>query len=136
MNLYIDCEWNDFRGELISMALIDEAEHAFYAVLGCEHPTPWVAAHVMPVLDQRPIPWAEFQWALQTFLGAYDAVHVVADWPEDLERFCHALILGPGQRLTTPPLTMEVLHVEALSAQPHNALADALALKRLLCAEG
>ena len=30
-NIYIDCEWNDFRGELISMALCAESGEEFSA---------------------------------------------------------------------------------------------------------
>jgi hypothetical protein len=39
------------------------------------------------------------------------------------------LITGPGTRLDTPPLTMEVLRVDTVSTNPHNALADATALR-------
>ena len=33
MKLFLDCEFNGFGGELISMALVDENERYFYEVL-------------------------------------------------------------------------------------------------------
>ena len=50
------------------------------------------------------------------------------DWPEDIEHFCAALICGPGMRINTPPLTMEIRRdLNGASQLPHNALADAKA---------
>ncbi len=37
MNLFLDCEFNGFGGELISMALVDEHGLFFYEVLECPH---------------------------------------------------------------------------------------------------
>jgi hypothetical protein len=56
---------------------------------------------------------------------------LVADWPEDIQHFCELLITGPGLRLDTPPLTIEIRRdLDAVSALPHNALEDARAIKR------
>jgi hypothetical protein len=58
-----------------------------------------------------------------------DTIHIIADWPEDISHFCNALLTGPGTRLNTPRLTMEVrrdLHGD--SKIPHNALEDARAI--------
>lgn len=132
MNIYIDCEFNEFRGDLISMALIAEDGSEFYEVLPCEHPGSWVAEHVMPILGKAPIDRHIFTHKLWAFLGEYAAIHLVADWPEDIAHFCQALIIGPGMRIDTPPLTMEVRRdLDAVSAQPHNALADARAIYEL-----
>jgi hypothetical protein len=58
-------------------------------------------------------------------------VHLVADWPEDIQHFCEALITAPGLRIDTPPLTMEIRRdLDAVSALPHNALEDARAIMR------
>lgn len=128
--LYIDTEFNGFQGELISMALVDERGQFWYRSLGCEAPTPWVAENVMPVLGIAPTSRREMQTSLQQFLAGYSAVHIVADWPEDIEHFMAALITGPGQRIDTPPLTVAVRRDlnSAKSAIPHNALADAIAI--------
>ena len=72
------------------------------------------------------------QCSLRLWLAQFDAVHIVADWPEDIAHFCKALITGPGYRLDTPPLTMEVLRIDAGSELPHNALADARGIRDML----
>lgn len=129
MKLYIDCEFNEFKGELISMALVSETGDEWYRSLGCKAPGAWVAQHVMPIIGIDPCSMDVFQASLQCFLGQYPEVHIVADWPEDIAHFCGALITGPGMRLNTPPLTMEVLRVDGASALPHNALQDAIGLR-------
>ena len=73
------------------------------------------------------------QESLQKFLHGFDKVHIVADWPEDIKHFCDALIIGPGMRLNTPPLTMEVLRIDAQSTLPHNALHDARGIRDAVC---
>lgn len=133
MILFIDCEFNDYCGELISMALVDQLGQEWYEVLECQNPSPWVAEHVIPVLGKAAVPLPVFQGHLGGFLGRYEDVIVVADWPEDIAHFCQALITGPGTRIDTPPLTMMVdrqLHTND-SLTPHNALADARALRLL-----
>ncbi len=132
MRLFIDGEWNSYRGVLISMALVAEDGREFYEVLGCGYPEPWIAQHVMPVLNKEAIGPNEFRYKLAEFLNQFDRVHIVADWPEDLQHFCERLIVGPGQRLDTPPLTMEVVRIDTVSALPHNALEDARALAKAL----
>ncbi len=125
----IDGEWNSFGGELISLALVSEDGREFYGVLGCENPEPWVAENVIPKLYAEPIPLILLQSELTAYLFQFDAVHIVADWPEDIEHFCRLLIVGPGMRINTPPLTMEIVRVDTVSEDPHNALADARALR-------
>lgn len=128
MKLWIDTEFNEFRGDLISLALVDEAGREFYEVLPCYHPGNWVAANVMPILNKPAISLPELQRRLQNWLLHYPSIHIVADWPEDIEHFCRVLIVGPGLRINTPPLTMEVRRdLEGASQLPHNALADAKA---------
>lgn len=130
--LYVDCEFNGFQGELISLALVSDGGHEFYQVLHCPSPKPWVAEHVMPILGAEPVPRRILEVNLERFLSQFAAVHVVADWPEDIAHFCQALITGPGFRISTPPLTMEVRRdLDAVSAIPHNALADARAIRDL-----
>lgn len=135
MNIYIDCEFNEFRGELISMALVDEAGREFYEVLPCAKPGAWVAEHVMPILGKPSVTFGQFQLSLCQWLCVYDSIHIIADWPEDITHFCQSLIAGPGMRINTPPLTMEVRRdLDAVSELPHNALADARAIRALALA--
>lgn len=129
MRLWIDCEFNEFQGELISMALVAEDGREWYASLGCAKPGSWVAKHVMPIILIDPVSKADFQTSLRDWLAQFDSIHVVADWPEDIAHFCEALITAPGCRLNTPPLTMEVVRIDAASALPHNALCDARGIR-------
>lgn len=132
MNLYIDTEFNEFCGALISMALVSECGREFYEVLHCAEPGQWVAEHVMPILGKSPVNTIFFKAKLKVFLGQFDSIHVISDWPEDIQHFCQALITGPGMRLDTPPLTLEIRRdLDAESALPHNALADARGIRDL-----
>jgi len=133
MNLYLDCEFNEFKGELISMALVSNSGHEWYEVLECNRPKPWVKQHVIPVLNKDAVTIDKFQQSLRQFLGQFSTIHVVADWPEDIAHFCNTLITGPGERMNTPPLTMEVKWVACASKIPHNALSDARGIRDELC---
>ena len=130
MKLFLDCEFNAFGGELISMALVDEEGHYFYEVLDCPQPVAWVAENVMPILAQAPISLTEFQNKLSLFLNEYDEIHVIADWAEDLSLFTRSLVLGAGRAMRIPPLTLELWMgtIRFPSQVPHNALSDAGAL--------
>lgn len=130
MKLFLDCEYNDFGGELISMALVSEGGHEWYEVVPCENPSEWVAKNVIPILGKPPVSILTMQSSLYCFLGRFDAVHVVADWPEDIAHFCKALIVSAGKRLNTPPLTLEIVRIDAESDVPHNALHDARGIRR------
>mgnify|MGYP001569443951 CR=1 FL=1 len=132
MKFYIDTEFNGYKGELISMALIGLDGVEWYESVGCENPDPWVAEHVMPIIHKSPISKKEMQNSLQTFLSGYNAAHIIADWPEDIAHFCQLLITGPGTRIDTPALTLEVRRDfdDAVSLMPHNALSDARAMRK------
>lgn len=131
MRIWIDCEFNDFGGELISMALVTEDGRCWYKVLSCQNPSKWVADHVMPVLNDEPVSKAEFVRSLHRWFQQFNSVHIIADWPEDIAHFCQTLITGPGMRINTPLLTMEIRRdLDGIpSALPHNALEDACAIR-------
>ncbi|RKG45483.1 hypothetical protein D7V68_15675 [Acinetobacter cumulans] len=134
MKLFLDCEFNGFGGELISMALVDENEKYFYEVLPCMNPTSWVFNNVIPILNKQTIDLKEFKENLFNFLNHYETIHIVADWPEDFSLFLTTLMLQQGVCMTTPKLTMELWQSDTNltidSEIPHNALQDAFALKR------
>lgn len=131
MILFVDCEFNDFKGELISMALVAEDGREFYEVLECKNPSEWVKENVLPILNKSPVSFEVFQTNLQNFLCQFDDVHIIADWPEDIKHFCESLITDPGMMLNTPPLHMSVFRIRADSDLPHNALSDARGIARL-----
>ena len=134
INLFLDCEFNGFNGELISMALVSEHGDEFYEVL--ELPAhieidPWVKQNVMPILNKKPVDGFVFRRKLHEFLSNYSEVHIIADWPDDIKYFCQSLITGAGMMMSIPStLTMEI--DRSLSNDKseilHNALADARAI--------
>jgi len=132
MKIYLDCEYNDFKGELISIGLAS-AYGTFYASLGCKNPSKWVAEHVIPVIGIQPEPLEVVQHKIQKWLSQFDTVHIIADWPEDIAHFCNLLITKPGYCLNTPPITMELRRdLNSLkSGILHNALADAIAIMEM-----
>lgn len=136
MNIWIDCEFNEFGGDLISMALVADDGREFYEVLNLEKDDKygsWVYANVVPWLNKEPIDKRVFQEKLRAFINQWDDVHIIADWPDDIKYFCMSLITAPGIALNTPMnLTMEidkVLNTES-SVILHNALEDARAIRR------
>lgn len=135
MKLFIDCEFNEFGGDLISMALVADDGQEFYEVLNLENDEKygsWVFANVVPWLNKDPITKEAFQRKLWMFLNQWEEVHIVADWPDDIKYFCMSLITGPGMSINTPlKMTMQIdrqLSTET-SKIMHNALEDARAIR-------
>lgn len=138
MKLWLDCEFNGYRGELISLALVAEDGSSLYKVLELpERVDPWVAEHVIPVLGKGYIPVERWQAqnAVEAYLAKFETVHIVTDWPDDVRYFCELMLTGPGRRIDTPPLTFEVVRLDGESDTPHNALADARGLRNAYLAD-
>ena len=71
---------------------------------------------------------------LAHYLGHDEAPEIVADWPEDLAHVAMLSVIGPGEMVTLPPLTLKLMNLSgfstaANSAVPHNALHDARSLR-------
>ncbi len=141
MRLFIDGEWNGFGGELLSLALVPEFEgpvSPWYMEFwfSPDEIDPWVAENVIPHLNGEKHCREGAQRSLAVYLNlpAFQPVHIVADWPEDIERLCNLLITGPGERIHIPRITFEVIPglntVSAHSDVPHNALEDARAIRK------
>jgi hypothetical protein len=136
MNIFIDCEFNGFGGDLISMALVAEDGQEFYEVLNLSRDRAyegWVAINVVPHLNKDPVSKDVFQAKLWKFINQYKEVHLIADWPDDIKYFCMSLITGPGVCINTPPkLTMEINRELSSNSSVilHNALEDARAIKQ------
>ena len=140
----LDCEFNGFGGELISLALSGEAGELYLcrpqAELDGLAVHPWVEENVLPILDvsgARPVilPLDEFGRAIQAFLAPDLDPVVMADWPEDLMHLMQCLIISPGHMVRIPELALKLLHISAYptdiaEAVQHNALWDARALRR------
>ena len=136
MRFWLDCEWNDWGGELISIALVAEDNSHFYGILPCTNlnPTQWVNENVLSVIALNDPTWYAYKSELQRDLAVYlrrdEYCHIAADWPEDIQHFCTLLINGPGTKVCTPPLSFKILNnVSYISEIPHNALSDAIALR-------
>lgn len=130
--LYIDCEFNGFQGELISMALVADTGEEFYEVLQCSTPVTWVADNVMPILNKEPVNLGIFKEKLGRFLAQFEKITVIADWPEDIMHFTASLLTGPGIMLQTIPEINMIINRKLHSGNstiPHNALEDARAIK-------
>lgn len=134
MRIYIDCEFNGYHGELLSMALVAADGREFYrALTPTEEIQPWVKEHVMPVMQIAPCDTDEFIRCLRAYLWQFESIELVADWPDDLKYFYDCLVTGPGVAINTPRITATVdprMHSKD-SAVPHNALHDARAIRNL-----
>lgn len=136
MNVFIDCEFNGFGGDLLSMALVAADGEEFYEVLNLSKDwkyEDWVAVNVVPHLNKNPVSKDVFQAKLWKFINQYSEVHLIADWPDDIKYFCMSLITAPGVCINTPhKLTMEINRAlsSTSSAIPHNALEDARAIQQ------
>lgn len=144
MDFWIDCEWNDFRGKLISMALCAEDGRDFYGVMDPSYyglPSQWIAENVIPKLvvpDEQhlSVHYELFERNLSVRLMKYllyyerEPIRIIADWPEDIQHFCAALIMDAGVSVLTRRISCVIAmggFTDAVSENPHNALADARA---------
>jgi hypothetical protein len=133
---FLDVEFNGFGGELISLALVPEADDVppFYEAVRCDRPTPWVIDHVLPVLATVPVDRATMARRFETYLGDDPDPLLVADWPEDIAHAAMLMVIAPGRRMALDRIRFEMLDSigfdsAAMSAVPHNAYHDAVALR-------
>ncbi len=139
---YIDCEFDGYRGPLLSMALVrDDGESRYWVAPPVTPITdPWVYENVVPIIYNCPAkPWPNeaLSEMIQTFLDGDRNPVIIADWPDDIRYFCEAIITGPGEMIHVPGLTFEMHRVDAYpttleGAVQHNAWWDAMALRHKL----
>jgi hypothetical protein len=133
--LFLDTEFNGHGGELISLALVPANSRAksWYGVLAVpDNPDPFVAQHVIPVLEREPMGAEIFNQSLSEYLFKYYDATVFADWPADFEHLCNQLTFKGRKKGWALPvtLTMRLINTPALNpVNPHNALSDAQALR-------
>ena len=137
MRLFIDCEFNGFDGELISMALVSDDGREWYAVL----PEPrvwdnWCFHNVLPVISaEKPTIYAnsmeEFRVSLFAFLGGFERPTFVADWPADIYHLSKVMLGSRYEQTRHIACQMELLPnlPDYAPAVPHNALSDARAIR-------
>lgn len=142
MMYFLDCEFNGFGGELISLALVAEDGRELYLARHIQSPVEWVAENVVPIIDvgDRPdfAPIEAWGKKIAEFIADDKVASFVADWPDDIRYLCQCLITGPGQRVRPlPNLVFQLVWVDAYpttlpGAVQHNALWDARAIKHKL----
>ena len=133
MRLFLDTEFNEFGGELISMALVAEDGSEWYEVLPLpEKPGAWVAEHVLPLLDRLPVDGGEFCQGLWNFIRQFPNCQIFADWPADFEHLSNHLARIGKENAWCIPIECEmhlILTPDLKPGRPHNALSDARALR-------
>ena len=134
MKIAVDCEFNGFGGELISMALVSEDGREWYEVLSLpDEIDPWVETNVIPKLNKQPSDFLDlpfFKASFQEFVGGFDKPTIVADWYTDLVHFFSLFAGEHHGESFHKPLNVELLaDVSDFSPEvPHNALSDAKAI--------
>ncbi len=150
MRYFIDCEFNSFGGDILSIAIVPENGTPLYLALPQEDidllvatkkVNPWVAEYVLPVmtangLSPEHIAYAKWGDRLQQLLSGDDDIIFVADWPEDIAHLMNVMMVSPGKMINLPSFKTEMHRVDAhyinlAGAVRHNALWDALSLKNL-----
>ena len=124
----VDCEFNGFGGQLISMALVTEHGEDWYGVLELpKEVEPWVMENVVPVLFALPISREAFRESLKAFLERQHNPVIVADWYTDLMHFFQCFQGEDHSQSMHIPLKAELLPDMKFipSDVPHNALFDA-----------
>lgn len=150
MRYYLDCEFNGYGGQLLSLALVPAAtlKPALYIVVPSnamdEDPDPWVYKNVLPLMYKVPPAvkiWhaqpAEFGGIIEEYLAGDPTPQIIADWPDDIRYFCERVITGPGTMIRLPQVDFAVRRVDAYpttlpGAVQHNAWWDAMALRWML----
>lgn len=131
MKYFLDTEFNEQDGALISLALVDEQGHELYFEVPLREPwKPWVSEHVKPKLTGPLVDYQFAQLALQAYFAEDDAPIIICDWPADIAHLCHLLDLGQGRRMGASRWEFILQGQMNTSPEiPHHALSDARALK-------
>lgn len=145
--IFIDTEFNGYKGGLLSIGLVKESGESLYTVFPppSERTDMWVASNVIPILGSTPhgIPTrhmsvGRFQELLQEYLQKEgDDIQIVSDWPDDIKYFSELLITGPGKMIDIPGIDFAVRRVDPYlhpmkGAVQHHAMWDALCLRSCL----
>lgn len=132
MKFFIDFE---FDGDtIVSLAVVplNPDYLPFYEVAVSEVRSEWVREHVVPHLNRDPIGLPALVQKLGLFLSQFSDWEFIADWPTDVSLLASLLHDGNGKMLPSAAIIgFTVWRVDPVSALPHNALADALALREV-----
>ena len=136
MRYFLDTEFNGFGGALIAIALVpeDDGRAPFYGAVECHDPTPWVAEHIIPLLDVEQLTRRHLADQFADYLNDDPEPVLVADWPEDIAHAARLLVIGPGLMKPVRNIHFDLVDAELVSsgegsAVPHNAYHDAPRLR-------
>ena len=143
MRYYLDTEFNQMGGSLISLAVVSEEDPGFglYLHTDCPNPKTWVREHVMPFIHSgaEPIRVGKngFGKPLAQFLSGDAAPVLVCTWPDDIRHVCQIMKHWPDLIFDHPRFTFELVrvsggHDQVLGAIPHNAWWDAIVLRHVV----
>lgn len=147
MIFYLDTEFNEFGGELLTLALVPEDSSVpdLYLArndLSVLNIKPWVKDNVLPIINIANVAvptytsLSFFGGYIKSYLEKYDEITIVADWPDDIRYLMAALITGPGMMVNLSSMNLCLRRCDPwpndLKDQiQHNALCDARALRNL-----
>lgn len=133
MRIYIDTE---FDGDmLLSLALVpaDRSIEPLYEILQMHRPIAdrWVLENVYPILNkENAISKVDLGFKIGCYLQQFDMAHIIADHPADIRWFCDVIDFRDGVHALSEHTLLEVdTGIRYVSDHPHNALADALAIR-------
>lgn len=136
--LFIDCEFDGFGGELISMALYTGNEYtSFYVEIFQNNiKDDWVKENVIPKLNRGVRGGAVTKKHAAELLSDFlcdvsGEITIVADWHDDIKYFCDLINIAPGKSVPLPRKINFELDYNLSSKEskvPHNAFFDAMAI--------
>ena len=137
MRIFVDCEFNGFGGELISMALVPEDDDVqpWYEVRQLPEGNSfawdkWVWDNVVPYLCKRAIGRDEFRASAIAWLQQFDNPTIIADWYTDLIHFFGIFAGKDHTDSVGYACNAELVLIDCYSSTiPHNALHDAMAIR-------
>lgn len=137
MRIFVDCEFNGFGGDLMSMALVpeDESISPWYEVVdlpgGQKYAFDrWVWENVVPVLGKRAISRDDFRASFLDYIQTFDNPTICADWYTDLVHFFSMFAGEDHTKSVGFACKAELVLIENYhSKTPHNALSDAIAIR-------
>lgn len=157
---YLDTEFSDFNGWLISLALLRNDGAYLYLVrpaseIAAENAArpmnKWVAENVLPILYDVPqghdviddVGIVDWGYLISQFLypegNATGQVQIIADWMTDHTYLIELLLTEPGESVPMGRQTdfttlrhIDVYPTDLDAAVQHNALWDSMALKRFV----
>lgn len=138
MRIFVDCEFNGFGGDLVSMALVPEDEniHPWYEVVNLPEGQRyvwdrWVWDNVIPVVGKKAISPDRFRASFLQYIQTFNDPIICADWYTDLVHFFNMFAGEDHSQSIGFACRAELVLIDNYQSEtPHNALSDALAIRR------